>query len=212
MSKISIIIVDDHEIVRDGISLLLSDAEDIEMLAEYEQAEDFISADINEELVVIMDIDLPGINGIEAIKKLKRRGKPYKYIVYSGYTDDAHLIEALEAGVQGLIPKNSGKKDLLNAIVNVAEGGEFISPSIISTVMMHARESVAVKPKTNLSKREVEIVQNICEGLSYKEIGARLFISTRTVETHKNNILKKLELKTVIDLVKYAIRNGIYKL
>ncbi|MCX6231696.1 MAG: response regulator transcription factor [Bacteroidetes bacterium] len=219
MDTIKIIIVDDHPIVRDGIKVLLMNVSNIEIIGE--------AADGNElfELlktkvpdILIMDISMPDLSGIEITEKLKSEKSEIKVIMLTADKTDESVFDSLKAGALGYLPKNAKRDEIIDAINKVYEGEEYIAESITSTVLKtyisNARNLNYQDSKRNieLSKREIEIVELFSEGLSYKEIANRLYISTRTVESHKNNILEKLELKTIVDLVKYAIKNKIIKL
>jgi DNA-binding NarL/FixJ family response regulator len=219
MEKIKLIIVDDHPIVRDGIKVLLMNVSNIEIIGE--------AADSNElfELletkmpdVLLMDISMPNLSGIEITEKLKAEKSLIKVIMLTADKTDESVFDSLKAGALGYLPKNAKRDEIIDAINKVYDGKEYIAESITSTVLKtyisNARSLDFQEHKRNieLSKREIEIVELFSEGLSYKEIANRLYISTRTVESHKNNILEKLELKTIVDLVKYAIKNKIIKL
>ncbi|NOR88391.1 MAG: response regulator, partial [Bacteroidales bacterium] len=142
-----------------------------------------------------------------------------RIIVFSSYTDEETIFKSIRAGAKGFLPKDSMREDLVKAIKKVNQGFEYLSEKIPNTILMDYINKVGDKQEKynntklgNLTKREREILKLIAEGLSYKEIGNELFISVRTVETHKNNILQKLELKSTIDLVKFAIKNDLIDL
>lgn len=220
MSKIRVLLVDDHQIVRDGIFALLIKEHDIDIVGEASNGDElfeklkFINPDI-----IILDISLPKMSGIEIAGILSRDYPQIRIIVFSSYTDEETIFKSIRAGARGFLPKDSMREDLVAAIHKVYQGFEYLSEKIPNTILMDYIKKVGNKEEkfsnsrlSNLTKREREILKLIADGLSYKEIGNELFISVRTVETHKNNILQKLELKSTIDLVKFAIKNDLIDL
>ncbi len=220
MNKIKVLLVDDHQIVRDGIFALLIKEHDIEIVGEASNGDElfeklkFIKPDI-----IILDISLPKMSGIEIASILKKDYPNIRIIVFSSYTDEETIFKSIRAGAKGFLPKDSMREDLVEAIEKVYQGFEYLSEKIPNTIIMDYIKKTGTKEDKynntklgNLTKREREILKLIADGLSYKEIGAELFISVRTVETHKNNILQKLELKSTIDLVKFAIKNDLIDL
>lgn len=219
MRKIKLILVDDHPIVRDGIKVLLMNVPNIEIVGEAaDSTELFELLKTTIPDILIMDISMPELSGIEITEKLKSEQSDIKIIMLTADKTDEAVFDSLKAGALGYLPKNAKRNEIIDAINKVYEGEEYIAESITSTVLKtyiskaRSYEFKDAKRNIELSKREIEIVELFSEGLSYKEIAARLYISTRTVESHKNNILEKLELKTIIDLVKYAIKHHIIKL
>jgi len=220
MSKIKVLLVDDHQIVRDGIFALLIKERDIEIVGEASNGDElfeklkFIKPDI-----IILDISLPKMSGIEIAGILKKDYPDLRIIVFSSYTDEETIFKSIRAGAKGFLPKDSMREDLVEAIKKVYKGFEYLSEKIPNTILMdYIKKSGSQEDKYNntklgnLTKREREILKLIADGMSYKEVAAELFISVRTVETHKNNILQKLELKSTIDLVKFAIKNDLIDL
>jgi len=220
MSKIKVLLVDDHQIVRDGIFALLIKEHDIEIVGEASNGDElfeklkFIKPDI-----IILDISLPKMSGIEIAGILAKDYPEIRIIVFSSYTDEETIFKSIRAGAKGFLPKDSMREDLVEAIKKVNQGFEYLSDKIPNTILMdYIKKAGTQEEKFNnsklssLTKREREILKLIAEGMSYKEIGNELFISVRTVETHKNNILQKLELKSTIDLVKFAIKNDLIDL
>ncbi len=210
----NVIIVDDHQIVRDGISVLLMKTEDINIIGEASNGEQLllllkkIIPDI-----IILDISMPKISGIELSKIIKETYPQIKIVIFSSHTEGENVVHALEAGAKGILPKNTIREELIEALRSVYGGKEFISKYIpYSTFVNHIKSTKAQKDSKKvledvLSIREIEILKLIVDGKSNKEISELLFISQRTVEKHKSNILNKLEMKSVVDLVKYAIKN-----
>lgn len=168
--------------------------------------------------IILLDIGLPGKSGIEIAAEISVRHPKSAIIILSANMDEDSIFQSIQAGVKGYLPKNVHKEELICAIKQVSNGKEYYNNSISTTIFRNyvkfARtgRKHTIEKEMKLSDREVEIVKLFTEGLSYKEIAARLFISVRTVESHKNNIMEKLELKTIVDLVKYAIRNELVSL
>ena len=218
MSKIKVLLVDDHQIVRDGIFALLIKETDIEIVGEASNGDElfeklkFINPD-----VIILDISMPKMSGIEIAGILKRDKPHINVIIFSSYTDEKTIYKSIRAGAKGFLPKDSMREDLVDAIRKVNKGIEYMSERIPNTILMDYIQNSDTSDDEkydntkllSLTKREREILKYVAEGGSYKEIGEELFISSRTVETHKTNILNKLELKTTIELVKFAIKNDL---
>jgi len=216
MEKIKIILVDDHQIVRDGIKSLLTDVDDIDIISE---ASDYHV--LNEKLklqdpdIIIMDISLPEISGLEIAKKLSVSHPHIKILILSMYTGEDFIFNAIKSGAKGYLPKNTTRKEIIDAIRAIHAGEEYFSESISNVIL----KSYVQKAKTadnqpersedKLTTREIEILKHFAGGLSNQEIADKLFISIRTVESHKNHIMQKLELKSTVDLIKFAIKNKI---
>ncbi|MCX6286776.1 MAG: response regulator transcription factor [Bacteroidetes bacterium] len=217
-TKIKVLLVDDHQIIRDGLSNMLREAGDIEVCGG--------AADITKALemvkkikpdVVITDLSMPGKSGIELIRKIHEKHPDIYVLVLSMYVTEDYIFNALKAGAKGYLPKqDTTKAELLKAIRTVARGEEFFSDAVaqvISKLYSHSVKSTAkpeaVARKANLTSRETEILRLYTEGLSNMEIADRLNISIRTVETHKNNIMQKYNFKSTVDMVKFAIRNNL---
>ena len=210
----NVIIVDDHQIVRDGISVLLMKTDDINIVGEASNGEQLLLLLKNIiPDIIILDISMPKISGIELTKIIKEKYSQIKVIIFSSHTEGENVVHALEAGAKGILPKNTIREELIEALRNVYDGKEFISKYIpYSTFVNHIKSTKAKKDSNKvlenvLSAREIEILKLIVGGKSNKDISELLFISQRTVEKHKSNILNKLEMKSVVDLVKYAIKN-----
>jgi len=212
-------LVDDHRLVRDGIKALLSHTVDLEIVGE---ASDGI--ELFEKLpslrpdIVIMDISLPGRSGIEITKQICQEYPEIKVLILSMYNSEDFIFNSIKAGAKGYLPKNITRNELLEAIYAIESGEEFFSESV-SKIMVKSyvkratdAEKVQEKPDEILTSRELEILKLYAEGFINKEIGDKLDISIRTVETHKNHIMRKLGLKSTVEMVKFAIRNKIVEL
>ena len=215
----NIIIVDDHQIVRDGISMLLMKTDDINIIGEASNGEQLLSLVKNlTPDIIIMDISMPKLSGIELTKIIKETYPQIEIVIFSSHTEGENVVNALEAGAKGILPKSTIREELIEALKVVNQGKEFISKYIpYTTFVNHIKNNKAAKEGKEkiediLTTREIEIMKLIVDGKSNKEISGLLFISQRTVEKHKSNILNKLEMKSVVDLVKYAIKNNLTKI
>ena len=213
MSKISVIIVDDHAIVRDGIKAMLSFYQDVYVVgaaSSFDQLVSLIETEIPN--VVILDIEMPGKNGIEIAAILQKEYPSVKKIILSAHITPDTISDAIDAGVVSILPKDSNEDELYLSISKAYNGehhySNFVSEIILKNYLKKDKIELDVNQEKlkELSDREIEIIVAFGDGLSYKEIGEKLFISPRTVESHKNRILEKLELNTIIDLVKFGIK------
>ncbi|HKK09773.1 MAG TPA: response regulator transcription factor [Bacteroidales bacterium] len=221
MNKIKLILVDDHPIVRDGIFAALMNVNNIEIVGEASNSDElFRLLDENKVKadVVLLDLSMPKMSGTEITKILKEKHTNLKVLIFSSYTDEDSIFSSIQAGALGYLPKDAMRDELVSAIEQVYQGQEYLSKSIPNTILMKfinkSRDGNHNDDNklSMLTKRELEILKHIAEGMHYKEIGDKLYISARTVETHKNNIMQKLGLNSTIELVKYAIKNRVIEL
>lgn len=221
MEKIRLILVDDHPIVRDGIFAALINVNNIEIVGEASNSDElFRLLDENKVKadVVLLDLSMPKMSGTEITKILKEKHPNLKVLIFSSYTDEDSIFSSIQAGALGYLPKDAMRDELVLAIEQVYQGQEYLSKSIPNTILMKFINKSRDGSHNDdnklsiLTKRELEILKHIAEGMHYKEIGDKLYISSRTVETHKNNIMQKLELSSTIELVKYAIKNRVIEL
>jgi DNA-binding NarL/FixJ family response regulator len=213
--KIKVLVVDDHQLFREGIVTLLFSAENIEVVAQAEDGLDAIEkAKHYKPDVVLLDITMPRMNGIEATKKLKTLMPGIKIVSLSMHSEKQYVKGVLEAGADGYLLKNCTYRQLTDAIQSVYEGKKYLSEDITGMVISGylTKSSSEASEYEKLSVREKEIFQLFAEGKSTREIGELLFISVKTVNTHKQNIMEKLELKSNADIVKYALKNGLINL
>lgn len=219
MEKIGIFLVDDHQLVRDGIKALLSGITDIEIIGEATNARELLDhlPAIHPD-IILMDISLPDLSGIELSRMLHQQRPEIRILVVSMYTDEDFIFNAMKAGARGYLPKNTSRQELLNAIYAIYNGHEFFSESISKVILKSLvrqasqTESSGENLPTSLTSREREILKLFAEGFNNKEISLKLDISIRTVESHKNHIVKKLGLKSTVEMVKYAIKNKIVEI
>ncbi|HSG16411.1 MAG TPA: response regulator transcription factor [Anaerolineae bacterium] len=217
MAKISLILADDHAVVRSGLRMLLEAQPDIEIVAEAEsgrQAIDQVRA-IRPD-VVLMDIQMPDVNGIEATQRIKELAPETAVLVLTMHEDDQYFFEMLHAGASGYMPKRAAPDELVSAIRTVARGEIFLYPSLATRLVQDylRRADSGEQPLVydDLTPREREVLVLIAEGLTNAEIADQLVISVKTVDRHRENIMRKLNMHSRIDLVKYAIRTGLIDL
>ncbi|MHB0914786.1 MAG: response regulator [Thermoleophilia bacterium] len=218
MSAIRVLLADDHAILRSGLSKLLGEQKDIEVVGEASDGREAIQK--AQELtpdIVLMDIGMPVMNGMEATKQIKKRNRDIKVLVLTMHDNEEYLFQVLQAGASGYVLKKAADDDLVNAIHIVYRGDCFLYPSAAKMVVEDYLEKVKQghEPATsfdNLTDREREILTMVAEGYTNREIAEALFISVKTVETHKSNIMEKLNLHKRAELVRYAIRKGMLQL
>jgi DNA-binding NarL/FixJ family response regulator len=220
MEKIKVLIVDDHQIVRDGIKSILADEEDIELIGSIESASEaleFIECSLPN--VVIADLSMPNMSGIEFTEKLSNLFPSIQVLILSMFSNEEYITQAIQAGAKGYLPKQDSTTELLlEAIRAVYNGDEYFSPSVSKVVMQnfvrnakHSKNSDAIS-KNQLTQREMEILKMYVEGFTNSEISANLNLSIYTVKTHKNNIMQKYNFKSTVEMIKFAIKNNIVEL
>lgn len=216
MNKIKILVADDHALIRSGLIRLLSEDRSIEVVGHAENGREAIQK--AQELkpdIVLMDIGMPVMNGMEATKQIRKRNRSVKVLVLTVHENEEYLFKAFQAGAAGYLLKQAADSDLVNAIHIVARGDYFLYPSITKSVVENylrkprADDKASASGSDQLTEREVEILKLIAEGYTCREIAEFLFISTKTVETHKAKIMDKLDLHRRPELVRYAIKNNI---
>lgn len=219
MGTINIMLVDDHQIVRDGIKSLLSDSPAINIIGEAQNAYEFFDLlKVTIPDVVLLDISLPSMSGIEVSKIISNDYPMIKILMLSMYTSEDFIFNALKSGIHGYLPKNTTRDELVLAINEVHGGREYFSKSISNTILKSYVNSakhgnkVSEDKLDNLTTRERELLQYIVEGMHNPDIAEKLNISIRTVETHKTSIMRKLDLTSTVDLVKFAIKNKIIEI
>jgi len=216
MKKIRILIVEDHEVVIKGIKTLLEPYDELEIVGYALDSEEAMQK--VEELrpdIVIMDINLPEVSGIEVTEMITSNYPLCKVIYYTSHVDEELITQGFEAGAYGYVPKNFKPQELIEAIHLVNDGQKFmkgiVSEKFISSYLKSEKEK-KMKQDIPLSERELEVLKHMSQGLSNKQIADKLFISIRTVETHKHNLMKKLNIYSTAELVIYAIQNNIIKI
>jgi DNA-binding NarL/FixJ family response regulator len=219
MKNIKILIVDDHEVVRDGLKNILLSLNNMAIAGEAANGEDAISMyDSLKPDLVIMDISMPGMNGIEATRIIKENDPDAKILILTMHDNQEYLNQIIRSGAKGFVLKNTDKEELLDAVKTVSGGENFFSKDISKLIIENYIRSAKETDKNEgykevpLTKREIEILKYIAEGNSNQEIANRLYISYNTVDTHRKNIMHKLSIKNTAGLVRYAIEKGLIAL
>ena len=215
MKSLRILIADDHEIVRQGLRLLIDAVQDWTICGEAKSGPEAVK--MAKELqpdVVVLDHGMPGLNGIDATRQIKEASGESEVIVFSGTDNDSLVHQVFEAGARSYISKTEAGKHLVAAISTVSQHKPYFTDQVSEIVFARYLQRDRFKtpdpePHSRLTAREREIVQLLAEGKTNKEIGEALSISTRTAETHRSTVMRKLQLRTTADLVRYAVRNHI---
>lgn len=212
--KIKLLMVDDHELVRAGLRMLLQTQSDFEIIGEVDNGRDAVAkARELQPDIVLMDITLPDMDGFEATRQIKHAQPKAAIIALTMHESDEYFFKMLNAGASGYVPKKAAPTDLVSAIRTVHEGGVFLYPSLAKSLvrdfMGRASDGSERASLDGLSEREQEVLRWIADGLTNQEIGDKLTISVKTVERHRANIMAKLNLHSRTELVKYAIRKGL---
>jgi len=211
--KISLMLVDDHQLFREGLKLLLQDNPFIENIYQAANGKEFLKL-VETVLpdVVLMDIDMPEMDGIEATRQALKNRPELKIIALSMFGEEEYYLKMIEAGAMGFILKNSDIEVVEKAIRNVVAGQNYFSSDMIANLVVHFNQKKTDESKNELTERESEILYHICKGMSNQKIADALFLSKRTVDKHRENILFKTNAKNTAQLVMYAIKNGIVKI
>jgi len=205
---IRIVLADDHVLVRQGLKSLL-EREQFQVVAEASDGQEAVRA--SESLhpdIVVIDISMPLLNGIEAVRELGRSCPKTKAILLTQHEEDQYIREALEAGAKGYVLKNQAASDLVHAIQQVSRGQFYLSPGI-SRAVVEAYRTKADSPADPLTGRERQVLQLIAEGKSTKDAASLLGISVKTAESHRMNLMQKLDIHETASLVRYAVRRGL---
>lgn len=208
----TIVVADDHKIVREGICKLLETRDDFEVIGEASDGEEAVQLVLEKQPdVALMDIWMPRLSGIDATRRIGKRGLDTKVLVLSMHESRTYVEEVLRAGAAGYIVKNAASQDLLNAIDAVCAGASYLSPTITQQVIDAIARPGDGAPSgvSALTDREREVLQLIAEGLSSKEIASMLGVSLKTVDSHRSNLMDKLDIHKVSGLVRFAVRAGL---
>ena len=212
MEKIRLVIIDDHDMVRQGLESVISSFEEFDIIGTASSGKEGLQK-VDDLLpdVVLTDIIMPDLNGIEVAKKIKRDYESVKVLMLSMEVSSEYIKSAFQNQVDGYLPKNADVKILIEAIRKIHQGEKYYSEKVKEYIFKYfvGEESLAVPKIDQLSEREVQVLKMISNGVTNKNIGESLFISPKTVEAHRNNILKKLHLHSTADLVKFALAKKI---
>ena len=205
MDRIRLLLADDHVMFAQGLESLLRD--EFEFLGTAENGEQLVEASLRQNPdVILVDISMPVLNGFDAVRKIRERGSTAKIIFLTMHDDATLLAEAFRCGASGYILKQAAGEELVNAIREVADGNNYVSPLIRS---LPAEPLTSRTPRTTITPRQREVLQLISRGLTMKEIAAELNISTRTAESHKYEMMQSLGVETTAELIRYSVRLGL---
>jgi len=210
MNKIKVLLADDHQIIIDGLKSLLKNSEQIDVTTEANNGREalrilgLITID-----VVLMDIDMPVMNGIDALKEIRKQFSDVKVIILSMHNEAGMIKSLMDIGANGYLLKSCSQTELTDAICKVASGQSYFSTDVTLALLKPNGAPNNEQKNELLTDRETEILRLIAGGFSNKEIGDQLFISHRTVDTHRTNLMKKLDVSNIAGLISYAIKNGI---
>ncbi len=207
-----IVIVDDHKLFRNGLKLLLSGYENMVVVDEASNGKEFIDRiEINKDCIILLDIDMPVMNGIEATRQVIGKYPETKIIALSMYGEEEYYYKMIDAGVKGFLLKNSDITEVIDAIETVANNGNYFARELLYNVVRNIKKITAAV-RSNLSERETEVLYHICKGMSNQEIATLLNISKRTVDKHRASLLSKTDSKNTANLVMYAIKEKLVEL
>ena len=217
MSQIKIVLADDHRIVREGFRALLQVQTGFEIVGETGDGLEAIRlVEQHKPHVLVVDLMMPGLNGLEVARQLTQRSSPTRIVILSMHANEAYVLEALRNGATAYVLKDSTSLDLVRAVHEAVAGRRYLSPPLsepaIEAYLQKARSADSLDNNATLTTREREVLQLSAEGHTNPEIAARLFISPRTVETHRANFMHKLNLRTQTDLIRFALQRGILRL
>jgi DNA-binding NarL/FixJ family response regulator len=214
--KVTVFLADDHAIVREGLKALLAAEPDFALVGESGDGQETLRlVEKTRPQVLVMDLMMPGLNGLEAARQLKRRAPATRIVILSMHSDEAYVVEALRAGATAYVVKEAGSDQLLQAIRQAAIGRQYLSPPLsqekIRSYLQKSAESPA-GPLATLTPREREVLQLTAEGHSSNQISKRLFISPRTVESHRANLMRKLGVRNLKQLIRFALQHSLLPL
>jgi DNA-binding NarL/FixJ family response regulator len=224
MKRTRVLVADDHSVVRSGIRTLLQSSQEFVIVAEAENGREALElAEEHKPDIVLMDISMPEMNGIEATSLLKQRNPEIKVVILTIHADEEYVFQILRAGASGYLLKSAGKKEIFAAIKSAMSGERFFSPGISDLIIegfVHRAQvqspqaaiAAPASPTSQLTKREEEVLTLIAQGYTNRKIADALFLSVRTINTHRTNLMKKLDIHDTARLVRYAIETGLVKL
>lgn len=209
MKRITVLVCDDHNVVREGLRFVLEAANDIYVVGEAQNGHEAVRE--TQRLrpdVVMLDIAMPLLNGVEAARQIARKVPATKVLILSAYSDDQHVVQAIEAGASGYLTKQMAPNDLLQAVREVQKGNAFFSPGVTKGLLPHMRKTLS-HGRPTLSSRETEVLQLVAEGYGNKQIASELSISVKTVEKHRQTLMQELNIHNIATLTRYAVFAGV---
>ena len=211
--KTRILLADDHEVVREGLRLVLDSAPDLEVVAQAGDGAEAVALALSTEVdLAVLDVTMPRMTGLQAARELSKQKPDLKVLILSMHDNEQYFFEALKAGASGYVLKSVANRDLIEACRATMRGEPFLYPAAVRALVRDYLERASrgeATPEDPLSPRELEVVKLIAEGLTSEEIGEQLFISKKTVDRHRENVLEKLGMRNRVELTRYAIRRGL---
>ncbi len=212
MKKIQVVLVDDHTIVRNGLRSILESTDEIEVIGEASNGEEALEkiAYLKPQIMLI-DISMPGMSGIELVGKVVKQNNSIRPVILSMHNDDAYILKSVEAGAYGYLLKDATREEILSALHTVKDGEKYFNPAVAAVIVngylsqVQKVERVAESRKTLLSKKEKEVLRLLVEGMSSRQIADRLDLSVRTVDNHRANMMRRLQVHNAAELVKLAL-------
>ena len=208
--KIRLLVADDHPMLREGLVAVLGTQADFEVVGEASDGEQVVRlAESLDPDVILLDLEMPGTDGVEALERLRDSGSTARSVVFTAYDDDERILGALRAGARGYLLKGASRQEIFGAIRTVASGGSLLQPDVTSRLLEHMRHASEIIP---LTPRECEVLRLLAEGLSNREISTRLFVTERTIKFHVSSILAKLGADNRTEAVTIAAQRGLVSL
>jgi DNA-binding NarL/FixJ family response regulator len=211
--KTRILLADDHEVVRSGLRMVLDEVPDLEVVAEAGDGAEAVKTALAEGVdLAVLDVSMPRMTGLQAAAELSRREPKMRVLMLSMHDDERYFFEALKAGASGYVLKTAANRDLIEACRAAMRGEPFLYPAAVTALIrdyLERAQSGEATPKDPLTPRELEVVKLIAEGHTSEEIAGQLFISKKTVDRHRANVLEKLGMRNRVELTRYAIRRGL---
>ncbi len=205
---LSILIADDHAVVREGLKQILAELDDSVAIAEASNGQEVLEKIHQSRFdIILLDISMPGQNGLEILKQIKSEKPEISILILSMYPEEQYAIRALKAGASGYLTKESAPQELIQAIQRIASGRKYITPSLAEKLAYDFDKDYEKPLHESLSDREFQVMRLLAKGDSVKEIGVELFLSIKTVSTYRTRILEKMELNNNAEIIHYAIRN-----
>jgi len=210
--KVRILIADDHPVIREGLSAMLSNVEGFEVVGEAKDGQEVLDLALRlKPDVVLMDLRMPGMDGVQAMRLIHAQCESVRFIILTVYDNDEYIFEGIRAGASAYLLKDVSREELINAIREVHSGQSLLHPRITRKLLERVSSSTEAEQGSTLTEREIEILRMMANGASNKQIAVRLSISSHTVKTHVSNIYQKLEVNDRAEAVAKAIRKGILR-